>query len=223
MLGRHVFFIIALALVSGAPTTVAQCWQAFNYDIAKAVARYPHTLILNTSNPEKQSDFQNIFSSLDRDIIFRDTDLAEIKAEALLVIAHKASYFKNPDEMVLVEDTSLDVDGVDIGINVRWLQASLKDHIGKRAVWRSLIGVRLYNQVLVFEGVVKGRIGPASGEGIGFDPVFIPDGSDKTLGQYKPAHFNARAIAAENFAKLKPLAILPALEELQGPWQEPKH
>ncbi len=222
-----VSFYILLAFASlPAPTAkaVEACEKFFSTEqIASVISRLPRSLILNTSNPDKQKDFINIFNRFAKTVTFRNTDLAEIKASPLEVIAHKASHFRNPNELVLVEDTSLDVEGVDIGINVRWLQASLKNHIGRRAIWRALMGVRVQNHVLVFEGVVSGRIGAASGEGFGFDPLFIPDGSTLTLAEYKPHQYNARAIAVEQFTLHKPLAVVPVIEEWQGPWQEAEH
>ena len=97
-------------------------------------------------------------------------------------------------ELILIEDTSLDIEGASVGVNVRWLIDHLNDYIGRRALWTLLLAYRFGDEVIVYKGEVPGTIVSPQGEsGFGFDPVFLPNGSDLTLAQSKPDEVNARA------------------------------
>ena len=67
-------------------------------------------------------------------------DLDEIDASPVEVVAHKATA---AGVGVLIEDTSLDVDGADVGVNVRWIVDHIADFAGRAATWRVLIAVLL--------------------------------------------------------------------------------
>jgi XTP/dITP diphosphohydrolase len=56
----------------------------------------------------------------------------------------------------------------------------------------------------VFEGVIEGRcVWPMRGaEGHGYDPIFQPDGHDRTLGEMHPDEKNRISHRADAFAKL---------------------
>lgn len=54
---------------------------------------------------------------------------------------------------------------------------------------------------------------------VSFDPVFLPDGSDKTLAEDKPDEVNARAKAVENFVKDIPFAITNPIFDWEGEYQ----
>ena len=168
---------------------------------------------INTSNPNKLKDFQRLFS--DSTLEVTTFDLQEPDATPLEVIASKATQV---GEGVLVQDTSLDVDGVDIGVNVKWLQDSLHLYVGKPATFTVLIGIVINNQVHVYKGEVSGTIVPASGDGFGFDPVFKPNSSNKTLAEYKPDCFNARALAVQAFLNEEVHCICDLLY-WKGKWQ----
>ena len=56
--------------------------------------------------------------------------MREIVADPLSVVIHKASQL---GEYVIVEDTSLDIEGEQVGINVKWMLDSLTNCIGKKA------------------------------------------------------------------------------------------
>lgn len=70
------------------------------------------------------------------------------------------------------------------------------------------------NEEWVFEGVLKGQISSkvAGNLGFGYDPVFIPDGENKTLAELGPAYKiqkSHRAMALAQFlAKLKEAALI---------------
>lgn len=81
----------------------------------------------------------------------------------------------------------------------------LKEMDGKEnrnAQFRTVISLILDNKEYLFEGVIKGRIATEKkGEnGFGYDPIFIPDGYDKTfaeLGNDIKNEISHRAIATQ--------------------------
>jgi XTP/dITP diphosphohydrolase len=59
-------------------------------------------------------------------------------------------------------------------------------------------------QLQVFEGVIEGTIAPRSkGQGIHWEPVFIPDGHSKTLGQMTLEEKLACSASAQAYAQLR--------------------
>jgi hypothetical protein len=90
---------------------------------------------------------------------------------------------------------------------------------GKKATWRVLLAVLDGGKVMVrsmrlslpqansfftqpttlmqiYEGVTEGTlVHPAGDSNFGFDPIFKPNGSTKTLAEDKPDSVNARAAA----------------------------
>ncbi len=173
---------------------------------------------LNTSNQGKFEEFKSLFASQGCTLEATHHDLDEIQADAVQVVAHKASQM---EECVLVEDTSLVIEGADIGVNVRWLLDRLPEYIGRKAVWEVLLAYRKGEQVYVYQGAITGRIVPQQGEkGFGFDPVFMPEEAGKTLAEDKPDCYNARALAVQAFLENKVYKIMPVIKEWQGPWQQ---
>lgn len=175
---------------------------------------------LNTSNLEKLQEFQKFFAKHDIELVSTQFDIKEISADPMTVVVHKASQL---EEMVLIEDTSLDIEGADVGINVRWLIDHLKSYVGRKATWRVLLAYRKGDEIIVYKGEVKGQIVPASGNGgFGFDPIFLPEGTNKTLAESKPDQYNARALAVEALLKGKVFEIRKAIYDWNGPWQTEK-
>ncbi|QLH36204.1 MAG: non-canonical purine NTP pyrophosphatase [Parachlamydiaceae bacterium] len=116
-------------------------------------------------------EFQRLFASYNVSLSSTQFDLHEIEADPLTVVAHKASQL---DELILIEDTSLDIEDASVGINVRWLIDHLDEYIGRNAVWRVLLAYRQGDIVFIFKGEVQGRIVSARGaQGFGFDPFFF--------------------------------------------------
>jgi XTP/dITP diphosphohydrolase len=59
---------------------------------------------------------------------------------------------------VLIEDTSLDVEGADVGVKVRWLTDNMETYANRKATWRVLLAVMENGKVSVFEGVTQGKL-----------------------------------------------------------------
>jgi XTP/dITP diphosphohydrolase len=176
-----------------------------------------HTWKLNTSNLGKFKEFERLFKLHGIKLEVTHIDLDEIDAGLIEVIAHKASQL---EEGVIVEDTSLEIEGAKVGVNIRWLLEHLDQFEGKKAEWIVLLAYRKKDKVYVFKGSQLGQIVKAKGqEGFGFDPYFLPDGADTTLAESKPDQFNARAKAVEAFVKIKPCIIHEAIYKWDGKWQ----
>lgn len=69
--------------------------------------------------------------------------------------------------------------------NINKLLNKLKDKTDTSAQFRTVISLIMDNKETLFEGVCPGKIiFEKKGEkGFGYDPVFVPDGSDKTFGE----------------------------------------
>ena len=172
---------------------------------------------LNTSNRDKFGEFARLFAQFGEPLEASHVDVREVDADPVTVIAHKASQFGDP---TLVEDTSLDVEGAAIGIQIRWLLDHLSAYVGQRAEWRVLLAFRLDRDVFIYRGAVLGSIVEPRGiGGFGFDPVFLPDGHEQTLAESKPDSVNARAKAVEALMTGNIWSVHPVIENWEGPWQ----
>jgi XTP/dITP diphosphohydrolase len=172
---------------------------------------------LNTSNQGKLKEFRKIFGKYGADLHATTHDLKEVDADDLTVVIHKASQL---DEHVIVDDTSLNVEGADVGVNVKWLIEHLGELIGKKACWNVLLAYREEDMVYIYQGEVMGTIVKAKGNsGFGFDPYFLPDGSKLTLAEYKPDNLNARALAVDALMSDVTLTIESTINDWKGPWQ----
>ena len=76
-------------------------------------------------------------------------------------------------------------DGHDFTANNRLLLQNLAGETNRRARFRTVICLIEGGEEHLFEGIVEGRIidHEAGGEGFGYDPLFIPDGFDRTFAE----------------------------------------
>ena len=175
---------------------------------------------INTSNVNKLKEFKQLFKAKGIDLHVSNKDLKEIIADPISVVVHKASQL---EKNIIVEDTSLEIENEDVGINVRWLLDNLSKYTGKKAVWTVLLAYQKADgMVYVYQGQIKGIIVLPKGQGFGFDPVLKPEGSDFTLAESKPDVYNARAKAVLNFAKDKFISFQKPIVSWDGAWQHDK-
>lgn len=117
--------------------------------------------------------------------------------------------------------SKLDIEGASVGINVRWLIDHLVEYVGRKAIWTVLLAYRMNDEIFIYKGEVQGLIVPARGDqGFGFDPVFLPYNADQTLAESKPDEVNARALAVDALVRGELFAVVKAIYEWDGPWQE---
>lgn len=76
-------------------------------------------------------------------------------------------------------------DGSVYNNNIEKLMARLRHNFERDAHFKTIISLRLENEEYFFEGICKGKIAPEpkGTGGFGYDPVFIPDGADKTFAE----------------------------------------
>ena len=183
-------------------------------------------LIFASHNANKVLEIQNILGpyfhlvSL-KDLSFYD-DIPEtsatldgnskIKADAVY------THFKMP---CFADDTGLEVDALDgaPGVysaryggeeknadkNMNVLLQNLEEYSNRKARFRTVITYKTSSDFCQFEGIVEGVIiNEKKGEGgFGYDPIFLPEGSDKTFAQMSIAEKNEFSHRARAFEKLR--------------------
>ncbi len=173
---------------------------------------------LNTSNLGKFEEFKRLFAKYECTLTATHFDLNEIDADHVSVVVHKASQM---GENIIVDDTALEIEGTSVGVNIRWVLDHLPDYIGRSADWIVLLAYRQNNEVLIYKGRISGTIVESRGaNGFGFDPTFLPNGSEKTLAESKPDEFSARAKAVEALIKGKVWTKHPVIDKWEGSWQK---
>lgn len=88
--------------------------------------------------------------------------------------------------------------------NTQKLLASLKNATNRKAQFRTAIALILNGEEHVFEGVVRGEIATEKRgtEGFGYDPVFIPENTDRTFSELGTDVKNQISHRARAVAKL---------------------
>ena len=164
------------------------------------------TLIFATNNQHKVDEMRSVLK--DRFNIFSlkeaglDIDIPE-PHETLEANASEKSgtIHKLTGKDCFSEDTGLEVDelngepgvksaryagdGRRFDDNIDKLLFNLKDISNRKAQFRTVLSLILENEEYLFEGICRGSITTTrSGvKGFGYDPVFIPDGSEKTFAE----------------------------------------
>jgi XTP/dITP diphosphohydrolase len=172
------------------------------------------SILFITGNPEKLREVQTLLP----DVEGRDLDLCEIQElDARSIIRAKLAEAQRLHRAsLMVEDTSLSLDGMNglPGPFIKWFLKAvglegvyhLTELFGTRATARTLIGFAGENgHIAFFEGVVSGTIvSPRGSDGFGWDPLFQPDGQQKTFAEMVPAEkhrFSMRRLAIEQLRK----------------------
>lgn len=95
-------------------------------------------------------------------------------------------------------------DGHDFAANNRLLLRNLEGQADRRARFRTVIALILDGEEHRFEGIVEGRIieRETGDEGFGYDPLFVPDGYDRTFAQMTVEEKNAVSHRARAVRKL---------------------
>ncbi len=177
-------------------------------------------LLFITGNKNKLREAKKILS--DFDIIAKDVPLPEIQeVNSELIVEDKVRRALTVTRQELfVEDTSLCFDALNglPGPLVKWFERKignrglvdiLSAYYDKTVYAKCLVGYGIpgvgkqRDRIMIFEGKVKGRIVEPIGESnFGFDPIFLPDGYDKTFAQMTEEEKNEishRRLALEKF------------------------
>lgn len=182
------------------------------------------SFVMKTSNPRKLAEIKRFGLAV---VAEPGADLPEVDGTPEQVATYKALA---AGQNVLVEDTSLDVEGFDAGVNIRWLIENLTSQVAEsgrtpKAIWRVMLAVHDGEQMYVARAEVPGRmIGEPRGEGFSFDAYFVPDGHSQTLGEMELTGtkdlVSARKAAVQNLLAGRCVAVpLSDIPEWTGAYQ----
>lgn len=184
-------------------------------------------IVFATNNEHKLSEIKNILGSCFEIVSLKDigcnVDIPET-ANTLEGNASIKSHFiyDNYHLNCFADDTGLEVDALngepgvhsarydehtdhDSEANMRKLLAKLGDNANRNAHFRTVISLIIDGEEYQFEGRVEGKIATEKSgtEGFGYDPIFIPEGYDKSfaeLGEQIKNQISHRARAVQKLA-----------------------
>ena len=151
---------------------------------------------LVTSNKRKLREYREYIPELSSK---EGEDLPEVLSDDVTVAIYKGL---DNGPMTISEDTSLEVEGEEIGVNLKWFKSKIHTFVGKKAYWKVLIAKNDGENIKIYEGLVEGKI--ITSEDISsFDHYFEVTRFGKKLGELKqselhPSLYSARAMAAKN-------------------------
>jgi XTP/dITP diphosphohydrolase len=126
---------------------------------------------------------------------WRQESYREVQAETLEEVV-KEALTEIPGDNFFIEDAGLFIPALNgfpgvysayvfKTIGNEGILRLLKGADNREASFRSVVGLKLRGEVKLFTGEVRGRIAlEAKGsEGFGYDPIFIPEGYDRTFAE----------------------------------------
>jgi inosine/xanthosine triphosphate pyrophosphatase family protein len=167
----------------------------------KTFEKFLPKFTLVTSNKRKIREYREFLPDLR---IEEGKDLPEVESDDITVALYKGV---DNGPFTISEDTSLEIEGEEIGVNLKWFKSKIPTFVGKKAYWKVLLAKNDGEYIKIYEGFIKGEI-ITSDDVSSFDHYFSVDGYDKTLGELKatdiePALYSARAMAAKNLREDK--------------------
>lgn len=171
-----------------------------------------------SANPHKLAEFRDLFPAFELELLgagdYPEEGGATYRENALI----KARYGRRvgpPERLMLADDSGIEVaalGGAPGVLTARWaegrhvekLLAALDGEADRAARYVcELVAIAPDGTESSGRGILEGRIAlaPAGNEGFGFDPVFVPDGEERTVAElgdaWKAAHSHrARAARA---------------------------
>ena len=165
-----------------------------------------HTIIFATNNEHKIKEIQSLVGS-DFTIITLeqagiDIDIPEPHDTLQENAYEKAITIENiTKQNCFSEDTGLEIEALNgepgvksaryaggdrnFQANIDKVLEKLNGITNRKAQFRTVICLLWNKEVFYFEGICKGRIAETmhGGEGFGYDPIFIPEGSSKSFAE----------------------------------------
>ena len=165
-----------------------------------------HTIIFATNNEHKIKEIQSLVGS-DFTIITLeqagiDIDIPEPHDTLQENAYEKAITIENiTKQNCFSEDTGLEIEALNgepgvksaryaggdrnFQANIDKVLEKLNGSTNRKAQFRTVICLLWNKEVFYFEGICKGRIAETmhGGEGFGYDPIFIPEGSSKSFAE----------------------------------------
>ena len=164
-------------------------------------------IVFATNNQHKLSEIRQILGDRVEVLALKDincdVDIPETGTTLEANALQKAQYIYDHYQMdVFADDSGLEVDalggapgvysaryaggeGHDSEANMAKLLHELGENNNRKARFRTVIALIIQGQVHEFEGIVNGEITRErrGGEGFGYDPIFQPEGYDKTFAE----------------------------------------
>ena len=183
-------------------------------------------IIFASNNENKIKEIRSILGSTFTLLSLRDLNLNEDipENEPLLEgnALSKARHIHNLTGMnVFADDTGLEIDALnglpgvysarfagenkDSSANIEKVLSMLVQTENRKARFRTVIALIFEKEEFLFEGTVEGTIitDKKGKEGFGYDPVFVPEGKDKTFAEMDLAEKNTISHRARAFEKLR--------------------
>lgn len=171
-------------------------------------------IIFATNNAHKLSEVQALLGDRFRLVTLAECGITEEIPEDAPTLEgnalQKARYVhERTGEDCFADDTGLEVDaldgapgvhsaryatdGHDFAANNRLLLSNLAEKTERSAHFRTVIALILDGREYLFEGRVEGRIAESEAGcgGFGYDPLFVPDGFDRTFAEMTVDEKNA--------------------------------
>ncbi len=164
------------------------------------------SLIFATNNQNKVNEIKNVVGDLYHIVSLKeagiDIDIPE-PHDTLEDNAREKSQtiYRLTNQNCFSEDTGLETEALNgepgvksaryagedksFDANIKKLLAALESKSNRKAQFRTVISLILDGKEYLFEGICRGEIiSIKKGQGgFGYDPVFVPEGSDKTFGE----------------------------------------
>lgn len=183
-------------------------------------------IVFATNNQNKLREINHILGDSFQLLSLRDfkieDDIPENEPTLEGNALHKARYIYRIVKMdVFADDTGLEIDALkgepgvhsarfagedkDSNANIDKVLALLGTETDRRARFRTVIALVIDGKEFLFEGTAQGEIinEKRGNEGFGYDPVFIPEGNDRTFAEMPLSEKNLISHRARAFEKLR--------------------
>ncbi len=156
------------------------------------------SIAIATSNLHKVEEINNVLSECGYRVEPVDAPKVEVQSDSLveIVLFAASTAYHVLHKPVIVEDAGLFIESLSgfpgpyssyvyKTIGISGVLRLLSGKANRRAIFKSAIALAHQSGVVVFEAEVLGRITnePRGTKGFGFDPIFVPSGSDKTFAE----------------------------------------
>jgi XTP/dITP diphosphohydrolase len=185
----------------------------------------PRKLLFATHNSHKLQELRQLlpgFEVLGLEELGLEEEIPETGRTLEENSAIKAKYLaKIKDEAAIADDSGLEVDALHgaPGVysaryaegprsdeaNMEKLLQALTNETNRAAQFRTVISLVIEGELYQFEGIVRGHLMTKKRgvKGFGYDPLFVPQGFDRTFAEMQAEEKNALSHRGKAVAKLK--------------------
>jgi XTP/dITP diphosphohydrolase len=183
-------------------------------------------LVFATNNEHKLTEITHLLGECFKIVSLQDLKITDDIPEDFHTLEENAMFKarfinKLTGKNVFADDTGLEIEalngrpgvhsarfagsGRNFDANIDKVLLLLDRMENRSAMFRTVIALIIEEKEYLFEGRVKGRIitERRGTKGFGYDPVFIPDGNDKTFAEMDLEEKNTISHRADAFNKLK--------------------